>query len=128
MSQLCRHFEVIIYRPLWYHFIHIFSFVIEILLRFIDISYIKYYISVMVIYHIPNFMSIPVYVIIVIFLFMLICTLMMIFPVKNDCLSNISNINFMKFNYFHIPYFIKIIFYFDFPLSYLFIYIHIVYF
>ena len=61
------HFELIIDRPLWYHFIHIFSLVIEILLRFIDISYIKYYTSVMVIYHIPNFMSLPVYVIIVYF-------------------------------------------------------------
>ena len=73
------HFEVIIYRPLWYHFTHIFSFVIEILLRFIDISYIKYYISVFGIYLIPNLMSIHVHVIIVYFLFVLTCTLMMIF-------------------------------------------------
>ena len=63
------HFELLTDSALWYHYIHIFSFVIGILLLFMDISYIKYYTSFMVIYHIPNLMSIHVHVIIVYFLF-----------------------------------------------------------
>ena len=121
-------FWLIVYRPLWYHAIHIFSFVIGIWLLFIDISYIKYCILVMISHHIPNLMSIHVHVVIVYF-----CScwhvLWWCFSLKYNCLFvNISNINFIKFNYFHIPYFLKILFYFYFPLSYLFIYIHIVYF
>ena len=66
-----------------------------IMITFIDISYIKYHTSVMVIYHIPNLMSIHVHVIIVYFVHVDMYS-DDDFSLKNNCLSNISNINLMN--------------------------------